>query len=212
MGNITQNLFFHSILILLVGSVAWFFYTDQPKKIKYSILNHFTDLLFYFLLALFGTNFVFNFREIMVVPYQALVFSSNVLAVATIIITVYIGVTYGERFWTQADKMKSAIQLFLFVGLVNHIYLYFIYSRLQSILFIGFYILLLGLTSSLNFMIKIDPLLLLLGAGITHFFLMGDRAVLYFNFAFYRGPFLLILVTLISILYLQRRKLQSKQT
>lgn len=89
MRNVTQNLFFHAILILFVGSIVWFFYTDQSNKIKFSILNHFTDLVIYVGLALFGTNVVLNFREILAVPYRALFFSSNVVAIATFIIAIY---------------------------------------------------------------------------------------------------------------------------
>lgn len=212
MQNITQNLFFHAILILFSGSTLWFFYTDPSKKAKFSILNHFTDLIFYFALAVFGINVVFHFREILAVPYRALIFSADVVALATFILTIYAGIKYGERLWSQADKAKSVVQLFLFLGLVNHSYLYFIYTSMRSILFIGFFILILGLTSNTKLMSKIDPLVLLLGAGLTHALLMGDRAVLYFNFVFYRMPFLIILSSLTLILFLQRRKLQSNQT
>lgn len=212
MGNLTQNLFFHAILLLIVGCVLWFFYKDQPKKTKLSILNHFTDLLFYFVAAVFGTNLVLNFREILAVPYRALIFSSNVVAIATFLITVYAGITYGERFWTQGNQAKSTTQLFLFIGLVNHVYLYFIYSSRQSVLFIAFFIVLLVLTSSPNLWYKIDPLLLLLGAGLTHYIFMGEGAMLYLNFAVYRFQFLIHVLTLALILYLQRRKQPSKQT
>lgn len=212
MRNITQNLFFHAILILLVGSIAWYFYTDQSKKTKLSILNHFTDLIYYFVWALFGINVIFNLREIIAVPYRAIIFSSDAVAIATFIVTVYAGITYGDRFWARPTQAKSAVQLFLFIGLVNHIYLYFIYSNVRSIFFIGYFILLLGLTSSTRFMRTIDPSFVLLGAGFTHFLLMGAGVVLYLNFAFYPLPFLIIFMTSIVILFLQRRKRLSKRT
>lgn len=211
MRNINQNLFFNAIMILVLGSAIWYFYSEQSKKNKFSILSHFTDLIFYFVVSALTINIVIHFEEIVLMPYRAIIFSSNVIANATFIIIAYAGITFGERLLEKPDKARSTIQLFLFISIVNHIYLYFIYSNIRSILFIGFFTLLLAITSTNYFTSKIDPLIIFLGAGIVHYFLMGDQAVLYFNFAYYKLPFIIYILTLTLILYLKRRKLKSNQ-
>lgn len=210
MQNITQNLFFNTIALLSLGSGIWYLFTDQAKKVKLDILNIFTDLLLYFIFTALGVNILLNFSRILETPYQILILSSKIISISTFLIMIYAGYVYGKKLWNYPDIGRSTTQLFLFLFLTNHLYVYFIYSSLQSILFIGFFIILLAITSSTYLLNKIDSIVLFLVASFIHHLLMGNRAILYFNYAFYPIQLTIIIITLIVILYIQRRQLQSK--
>src|SRR5690625_2521185 len=211
MRYLTSNLFFTAIVIMGIGTLIWYLFTDSPKTERHSILSVVTDLIFYFILTLLGVNVVFHLNEIIETPYRILLFSSNVVSIATLIVAIYSALSYGNKLWENPKKAVSAEQLFLFIGLVNHIYYYLLYRNFQSILFIGFFILLLFLTSSDSILKKIDPLLLISISSAIHFLLMNNQPVIYFNFTFYAVPLLIILFVFVCLLYVLRRKQQSKQ-
>lgn len=210
MRYLTSNLYFASIVIIGVGMLLWYFLNESPKKEKQSILSVFTDLIFYFLLTLLGLNLLFHFSEVISFPYRILHFSSNIVSIATLLILLYSLYKYGSGLWKDWDKLNSTVQLFLFIGLMNHLYLYFNYRNLQSVLFISYFLVLLLLTSLKKVQKRVDPLLFLIFAGIVHLLLVGNDPVIYFNFAFYPIPLAVMLIALVAGLYYQRRKTQSK--
>lgn len=212
MNNLIANPMFSSIVVLIVGVSAWFGLADGEVREKKATLSVFMDTVFYFVILLFGFNAALNLTEVIEVPYRVLLFSSDVVWLATGSIAIYSGVKYGRKLWENPAKAKSVSVLLTLIGLVNHLYLYFLYSSTYALRFVGFYLIILLLLSFTSVAKKIDPLILLLGTGIVHTLLMGGRSVIYFNFAFHSLPMLSIFIVLSGLLFYQRRKslLQQK--
>lgn len=211
MRYLTSNMFFNAFVIVGLGTLIWYGFSENSKEEKQSILSVFTDVIFNFVLTLFGANAIFNLNAIMETPYQILIFSSTVVSIATLGITAYNALKYGEKLWRKPPKAISVAQLFLLLGLINHVYFYLLYRNFQTILFIGFFIVLLFLVSFTSLSKKIDPLLFILLSTIIHLVLMRNQPIIYFNFTFYTIPLFIIVLVLVAILYVQRRKLQSIQ-
>lgn len=211
MRYLTSNLFFSSFLIVGVGALVWYLLNESSKKERQSILSVFTDFIFNFVLTLFALNVVLHFKAIIEFPYRVLMFSSSVVFIASLLLTIYSTLKYGEKMWMKPTKSKSIAQLFLFIGLTNHLYLYVLYGNLQTILFIAYFILLLFLISFTPVFKRVDPLLFILFSMGIHLLLMKNQPIVYLNFTFYTIPLLILTLTLVLILYYQRRKLQSKQ-
>lgn len=211
MRYLTSNLFFSSFLIVSVGALIWYLLNESSKKERQSILSVFTDFIFNFVLTLFALNVVLHFKAIIEFPYRVLMFSSSVVFIASLLLTIYSTLKYGEKMWMKPTKSKSIAQLFLFIGLTNHLYLYVLYGNLQTILFIAYFILLLFLISFTPVFKRVDPLLFILFSMGIHLLLMKNQPIVYLNFTFYTIPLLILTLTLVLILYYQRRKLQSKQ-
>ncbi|SHE70979.1 hypothetical protein SAMN02745249_00985 [Atopostipes suicloacalis DSM 15692] len=211
MRYLTSNLFFSSFLIVGVGALIWYLLNESSKKERQSILSVFTDFIFNFVLTLFALNVVLHFKAIIEFPYRVLMFSSSVVFIASLLLTIYSTLKYGEKMWMKPTKSKSIAQLFLFIGLTNHLYLYVLYGNLQTILFIAYFILLLFLISFTPVFKRVDPLLFILFSMGIHLLLMKNQPIVYLNFTFYTIPLLILTLTLVLILYYQRRKLQSKQ-
>lgn len=211
MRYLTSNLFFSSFLIVGVGALIWYLLNESSKKERQSILSVFTDFVFNFVLTLFALNVVLHFKAIIEFPYRVLMFSSSVVFIASLLLTIYSTLKYGEKMWMKPTKSKSIAQLFLFIGLTNHLYLYVLYGNLQTILFIAYFILLLFLISFTPVFKRVDPLLFILFSMGIHLLLMKNQPIVYLNFTFYTIPLLILTLTLVLILYYQRRKLQSKQ-
>lgn len=210
MRDILSNPYFMAFVLLGVGNGLWYLLDENKKEVKQSILSIFTDFVFYFILTALGMNVVFHFREMIAMPYRILLLSSNVVALATLLVTIYGAVKYGTKMWQQPHKTKSVAQLFILLALTNHIYLYYLYSTLQTLLFVLFFMAQLAILTFTQPFKKIDPLVFFTGTSLIHFILMGSQPTIYYNFAFYPLPLLGILLTLTVILHIQRRKLQSK--
>ena len=211
MRYLTSNLFFSSYLIVGVGALVWYLLNESSKKERQSILSVFTDFVFNFVLTLFALNVVLHFKAIIEFPYRVLMFSSSVVFIAALLLTIYSTLKYGKKMLMKPTKSKSIAQLFLFIGLTNHLYLYVLYGNLQTILFIAYFILLLFLISFTPVFKRVDPLLFILFSMGIHLLLMKNQLIVYLNFTFYTIPLLILTLTLVLILYYQRRKLQSKQ-
>lgn len=211
MRYLTSNLFFSSFLIVGVGALVWYLLNESSKKERQSILSVFTDFVFNFVLTLFALNVVLHFKAIIEFPYRVLMFSSSVVFIAALLLTIYSTLKYGKKMLMKPTKSKSIAQLFLFIGLTNHLYLYVLYGNLQTILFIAYFILLLFLISFTPVFKRVDPLLFILFSMGIHLLLMKNQLIVYLNFTFYTIPLLILTLTLVLILYYQRRKLQSKQ-
>ena len=211
MRYLTSNLFFSSFLIVGVGALVWYLLNESSKKERQSILSVFTDFVFNFVLTLFALNVVLHFKAIIEFPYRVLMFSSSVVFIAALLLTIYSTLKYGKKMLMKPTKSKSIARLFLFIGLTNHLYLYVLYGNLQTILFIAYFILLLFLISFTPVFKRVDPLLFILFSMGIHLLLMKNQPIVYLNFTFYTIPLLILTLTLVLILYYQRRKLQSKQ-
>lgn len=211
MRYLMSNLFFSSFAITGIGTFIWYLLNENSKKERQAILIVFTDFIFNFVVILFALNVVFHLKEIIEFPYRVLMFSSRVVFLATLLLTIYSALKYGEKMWIKPAKSKSVTQLFLFIGLTNHIYLYALYGNLQTIFLIAYFILLLFLISFTSVLKKVDPLLFILLSMGLHLLLIKNQPVVYLNFTFYTIPLLILTLTLVLILYYQRRNFQSKQ-
>ncbi|MCC5889692.1 MAG: hypothetical protein JJU01_03915 [Alkalibacterium sp.] len=205
MNTIIANPMFSSIVVLIVGSVIWLGLADGDLKEKKALLSIFMDIVFYFVILLFGFNAVLNLGEIIDVPYRVLLFSSNIVWLATLAVGIYGGIKYGRQLWEQPNRTKSVSILLLVIGLVNHLQVYFLYSSPYSLRFIGLFAVTLLLISFTRIFSKINPLLVFLAFGLLHALLMGSRAIIYFNFTFSALPLAALFVALTGLLYYQRR-------
>lgn len=205
MNTIIANPMFSSIMILIVGSLVWLGLADGEMKEKKAILSIFMDIVFYFVILLFGFNAVLNISEIIEVPYRVLLFSSNVVWLATASVGVYGTIKYGRKLWEKPSQTKSVSVLFLVVGLVNHLYIYFLYSSSYSLRFVGLFAVMLLLISFTRTFKKVNPLLVFLAFGLLHALLMGSRAIIYFNFTFNALPLAALFIIISGGLFYQRR-------
>jgi len=182
--TILSNPMFNAIVSLLVGIVLWYGLTDESASVKKSVVSVFMDAVFYFAVALFGINAVLNISEIIQVPYRILLFSSNVVWIASLGLLVYGSYLYGEKLWKNKEKAKSAAKLVTTVGLANHAYMYYRYASMSVLLLIVLFVSLLALLTFTNLTQKVPPVWIVLGVGALHLLIMGTRSVIYFNFVF----------------------------
>ncbi|WP_423190245.1 hypothetical protein ACO1PF_05085 [Alkalibacterium sp. f15] len=213
MENIIANPMFTAIVTLMIGVGVWFGLSDESTGVKKSVASIFMDNVFYFVMALFGINALLNFNEIIQVPYRILLFSSNVVWIATLGVLIYGSYLYGEKLWTDKTKAKSVAKLVTTIGLVNHAYMYYRYTSVNALLFILLFISLLVSLTFTPLTRKVSPLLVLLGFGALHLLIMGTRSVIYFNFAF--SPLAILSLFLMFsglLLGYKRRVLPSKQS
>ncbi|GAB2486647.1 hypothetical protein GCM10008929_09260 [Alkalibacterium psychrotolerans] len=205
MNTIIANPMFSSIVVLIVGSLVWLGLADGGMKEKKALLSIFMDMVFYFVILLFAFNAVLNLSEIIQVPYRVLLFSSNIVWLATASVGMYGVIKYGKQLWEKPDQTKSVSVLFLIIGLVNHLYVYFLYSSPYSLRFIGLFAVTLILISFTRIHTKVNPLLTFLAFGLLHALLMGSRAIIYFNFTFNALPLIALFIILSGGLFYQRR-------
>ena len=211
MSTLTANPMFSPLVTLILGIGLWFGLTDSSLDEKKKILSVFIDSILYFVILLFGINILIHFSEIMEVPYRVLLFSSSVVWLATIGLGVYEGVKYGTSLWNQPEKTKSAALLLSSIGLVNHLYVYFLYSSTYTLRFVGLFALTLLLLSFKPIRHEKRALVCLLLFGLMHVILMGDRTIIYFNFAFSPVQLLTVFLVTTGLIMYQRRKRLSQQ-
>ncbi|OJF91850.1 hypothetical protein [Alkalibacterium sp. 20] len=212
MENIVANPMFIAIVTLMIGVSVWFGLSDESTEVKKSVASVFMDNVFYFVMALFGINALLNFNEIIQVPYRILLFSSNVVWIATLGVLIYGSYLYGEKFWTDKTKAKSVAKLVTTIGLVNHAYMYYRYTSVNALLFIILFVGLLALLTFTPLTRKVSPFLVLVGFGVVHLLIMGTRSVIYFNFVFSPLAILSLFLVFSGLLWgYKRRMLPSKQ-
>ena len=209
MRYLTSNLYFAAFAILGISMLLWYVLNDSPKTDKKAILSTFTDVTINFVGTVFAINLILNIREVINFPYRILLFSSNVIAMATFAITIYSTIKYGQKLFANPQRAWGVGQLVVLLGFVNHVYLYIRYRNLQSIIFITFFIALLMITTNKPLRTKMDGLLTFFISAVVHLILMGQQPIVYVNFTFYRLPLALIAVTFITLLIHQRRRHQS---
>lgn len=209
MRYLTSNLYFVAFLIVGISMLLWYYLNDSPKLEKKLILSTFTDIIIRFIGTAFVINLILNIREVISFPYRILIFSSKEIAFSTFVIMIHSTIKYGKKLLNNPEVSWSIGQLFILLGFINHVYLYIQYRNLHSLLFSAFFMGLLILSTVKILRDRIDGLLMLFISAILHFILMGQRPVVYFNFTFYRLPFILIVGLFITIIFILRRNSQS---
>lgn len=212
MENIISNPMFSAIMSLLIGVGVWYGLTDESANVKKSVVSVFMDSVFYFVVALFGINAVLNISEIIEVPYRILLFSSNVVWIASLGLLLYGSYLYGEKLWKNKEKAKSAAKLVTTVGLVNHAYMYYRYTSVNALLLILLFVTLLALLTFTTLTQKVSPIVLVLGFGALHLLITGTRSVIYFNFVLTPLAILSLFLVFSGLLWGHKRRiLPSKQ-
>ncbi|WP_343755129.1 hypothetical protein [Alkalibacterium iburiense] len=211
MTDIMANPFFTPILTLVLSMTFWFVFSDGSTHEKKALLSTFSDVVFYFVLLLFGTNLILNFNDVLATPYRILLFSSNVVWIATFFIILWGVKKYGDKLWNHPDKARNIGLLFAFIGLINHLSLYYTYSNVQAVLFILLYIVIIIGLSSTPFLKRMNPLFVLFIIGFIHLIITYGQSVIYLNFVFYPIPLFALFILLTSLLYYKRRNLSSEQ-
>ncbi|EXJ24361.1 hypothetical protein ADIAL_0100 [Alkalibacterium sp. AK22] len=204
MSSIISNPMFSSIVSLLAGSALWYGLSEEEKEGKKQTFSLFLDSVFYFVLVLFGINGLVNVRDIIEVPYGLLLFSSEVVFLATLLTAGFLAFKYGRFLFEKPEKTLSIALLYTAVGLVNHLYIYYLFGSAYSLRFVLLFALTLGLLSVSGLRKKLNGLLLFSGFGVSHVLLMGGRSVIYFNFVFHPLPLLLIFAVTSGIIFVRR--------
>lgn len=210
--NIVSNPMFSAIVTVFAGIALWFGLSDEAVKVKKSVASVFMDVVFYFVMTLFGINALLNISEIIEVPYRILLFSSNVVWITSLLVLVYGSYLYGRKLWSCKTKALSAAKLVTTIGLVNHAYTYYRYSSANALMLVILFVSVLAMMTFTSFTKKVSPVLIVSAVGLIHLLIMWTRPVIYFNFALSPAA-VLSLFTVFSILLLgyERGRLPSKQ-
>lgn len=212
MENIISNPMFSAMVTLFLGIGIWFGLSDESSIVKKSVLSVFMDIVFYFVMILFGLNALFNINEIISVPYRILLFSSPIVWLTALIVLIYGSYLYGEKLWKNKEKAKSTAKLVTTIGLVNHAYMYYRYTSIQSLLLIILFVSMLALLTFTSLTQKVSALIILFSFGALHGLIMSTQAVIYLNFAFSPLAVLSLFIVCGGLLWgYKRRMLPSKQ-
>ena len=212
MLNLLSNPVFVPLLLISIGSGLWWILSPVTTSEKKKQLNLIVDNVFYFLFIAFILNGLAHISEIIELPYRALILSTNAVSLSFILVLTYRAIRYLIQERENHETLVSVFQLISLIGLVNHIYYYYLY---KSTLTVG----LIVLFSGLLLFFSIVPLkgnrwmyVSLLGL-VLHLILTRKQAILYFGFIV--TPELIALTaiewSLLLVLLLRRQK-QSERT
>lgn len=216
MSKIVNIPLFQIGLLFLASTAIWYFITDQESPFKKKILNFASDGLYYFLITSFLLNLIFNFKEVISEPYRAILIASDSFYLALLLVSFYLFFREKKKAVDFTEKrqiyLDQTVNYFLFLGLANHLFYYFKYSNLKSILFILTYFLLYLLKDKIKYPERNELSLILL--GLIHYlvsFFLG-KVVIYYHIVFYPYQIVSLLFVLAALIYFFRRGLPSKQT
>lgn len=215
MPNIVSNPLFQVILLFIVTTIIWFLVNDETTILKKKVLTFMTDGLYYFVLATFGLNFLINFREIIREPYQILLFSSEISWIALILVMIYLGFRERKKitsFTPSHEQLVSQLlNFFMLLGLFNHLFYYYKYRRVNSVIFIVIYFTLYFFKDRIK-LPRINEWILLtlafLHAIVMSFF---SNIIIYFQIVFYPYQIISLFIIASLLLIYFRRKSTSKQ-
>lgn len=213
--NIVSNPLFQVIILFIFASGSWFLATDETSKVKKKVLTFITDGLYYFILITFGLNILVNYKEVVREPYRILLFSSQISWIALVFVMLYL--TYREYkkrtlISMQEDKLIShTIDYFLLLGLFNHLFYYYKYKNIHSVIFILVYFLFYLLRGRIKIHRMNEWTLILLAVlhGIVMF--IFGKIILYYQIVFYPYQIISLFIIASLFLYYFRRNVSSKQ-
>lgn len=185
MPNLFQNPFFQAILLFLASSVTWYFLTDKNKTFKKKIFELMSDGIYYFFLTALGLNVLFNFKEILSNPYRAILFSSMIAWLASILVISFLMIKKRQQIATDQLFVSHLINYFLILGLFNHLFYYYKYQNLFSVLFIVIYFVFYLLKNQLHIPWKNEILLATLGFLHGLLLFLSGNVILYYQIVYY---------------------------
>lgn len=202
-------------ILFLLTSATWFLITDENSTFKKKILDFITDGLYYFILTTLVLNTVFNLKDVLNEPYRALLFSSQTSWTALILVGVFLSYRESKKKTISINQKELYIDhilnFFLLLGLANHLFYYYKYRSLHSVLFIVIYFVLYLVKDRFKNSQRNEWTLTLL--AILHALIMYSfsNIMIYYQIVFY--PYQIISLFLIAsiLVFYFRRNLPSKQ-
>jgi hypothetical protein len=211
--NLFSNPVFIPLLLVSIGIGLWWLLTSLTVSEKKETLNRFVDKVVYFLVIAFVGNGFVHFFEIIALPYRALIVSTTALSISFLLVLAYSSYRYLRNDGIKQKILVAIFQLISLLGIINHIYYYFLY---KSPLMVGLIILFSGLLLlSSTITLRGDSWIIasgLLGTAF-HLLITRSQSVLYFGFVV--TPELLGFIAfewIIVLVLLLRRQKQSKRT
>lgn len=215
MPNVVSNPLFQVIILFLVTTGIWFLATDETTEIKKKVLSFASDVLYYFILTSFGLNLILNFREIISEPYRALLLSSEIYWMALLAVMAYLTIQTSKKKSLRVNEQMTLVDLsinyFLLLGLFNHLFYYYKYRSINSVLFILIYFLFYLFKDRIKHPSKNELALLIL--ALLHAIIMYSfsKIIIYYQIVFYPYQITSLLIIASALLYYIRRDFSSKQ-
>ena len=205
MATIIQNPFFQVIILVLISSTTWYFLTDEKQTAKRKTLDIVTDSAYYFIFSVLGINVFFNIEEVLEEPYRALIFSSTVSFSATLFVLIFLFYKYRRSIPQHKERIDSILDYFLILGLFNHLFYYYKYQNIMSVVFILTYFLIYFFQKKWSHFRKAEYILLLLGILHGLFLYLFGHVMIYYQIIFY--PYQIVTLFLLTgalLLWLRR--------
>ncbi len=202
-------------ILFLLTSAIWFLITDEDSDFKKKIFDFVTDGLYYFVLTTLVLNIILNLKDVLNEPYRALLFSSQTSWIALLIVGIFLSYREFKKktlFINQKELyINHTLNFFLLLGLANHLFYYYKYRSLHSVLFIVIYFVLYLVKDRIKHSQRNEWTLTLL--AVLHAIIMYSfsNIILYYQIVFY--PYQIISLFLIAsiLVFYYRRNLPSKQ-
>lgn len=207
--------FFQVGILFIVTSAAWFLITGESTDFKKQVLNFVTDGLYYFIITTLALNVLFNFSEILHEPYRAILFSSTSSWIALILVSFYLVYREGTKNYSVSLKKEKYIDhtlnFLLLLGLANHLFYYYKYRNLSSVLFVLLYFGLYLLKDKQSYSQRNEATLVLL--ALLHGLIMASfsSVIIYYQIVFYPYQMISLLLIASILVYYFRRGFSSKQ-
>lgn len=202
-------------LLFIVTTALWFLATDESASFIKKIFNFITDGLYYFIITTLALNVLFNLREVLQEPYRAILFSSQSSWAALLLVSFYL--IYREKKKELPLKERNekyidhTLNYFLLLGFANHLFYYYKYRTIQSVLFILIYFIFYLFKDRVNYSRRNELTLVLL--ALLHILVMYffSPIMIYYQIVFY--PYQIISLFLIAsvLVFYFRRNLPSEQ-
>ena len=216
MTKIVSNPLFQVIILFIGTTGIWFIVTDETYEIKKKILAFFSDVLYYFILTSFGLNLLTNFREIISEPYRILLVSSEIYWIALIAVMFYLTFQANKKSIPINKKMQEklldqTLNYFFLLGLFNHLFYYYKYRSITSVIFILVYFLFYLFKDRIKHPSKNELALLVM--AFLHAIVMYSfsKIIIYYQIVFYPYQITSLLIIASVLLYYIRRDFSSKQ-
>lgn len=213
--NMVSNPLFQVIILFIATTGTWFLATDETIEIKKKILSFASDVLYYFILTSFGLNLILNFKEIISEPYRFLLLSSDIYWMAMVGVMIYLTMQAHRKSSSNIEPQEllidQTLNYFFLLGLFNHLFYYYKYRSINSVIFILVYFLFYLFKDRINHPSKNEITLLIL--ALLHAIVMNSfsKIIIYYQIVFYPYQIVSLLIIASAILYFIRRDVSSKQ-
>lgn len=202
-------------LLFIATTIIWFLVTDEENPLKKKVFDFITDALYYLIITSLGVNVFLNFSDVLSEPYQAIIISSEASWLAFILVSSYL--LYREKkkdrnfTITTQNYIDQTVNYLLILALANHLFYYYKYQSLQSVIFIVIYFLSYLLKDKITDLRRNEILLTVLALAHGVMMYLFSNIIIYYQIVFY--PYQIISLLIIASLFIlyYRRDLSSEQ-